>query len=703
MILRDCSPSFQDDSNNDADADSDGISVISEPDENHVQNPGSSRTAACKESLTPPSTPKQKSQLNKQDTKPETRTPKKNKIKFNKPLTPPNTPIECDPAIFEKTDKKQKKRSYIHNRNDKVSSFLNILVAGTIATAAGLALGHLMGSKSDCANLSSSMNNDLTYKQLQYENYKLKHELQDLKRESWHLNARTHNKHGQKTRRNSTQNEFHVKISDSLTNNYAAKKPFVMDSNNNFVEDNTLKNDVFYGPKTYAESISSNSQKLDSLNELTITEMDGPNLTEDAKITVEPETEIFVFPGISSEQLNASINVVKDIEINLNKEDSNIIQNNTDSGKQQTSKMNTNVTDSTKNKSAIKMNTFNKDEDRKYRKKNLKEQQSRSKKGRSVSSGKESGDYENSVLSLDDKKDEKFEQKDNLLSKHVEEEHFDNKNLPKNSKLNRKHKDKPQEKKEYNEYQKANRKNSKITKFSDDKLNQKTNDDMKSNNSYKVNYKKERRQSRIDIEDEDKSISQTEIKQSKMKKNSDKGNKSESKNDRRKSDFIKQVKKDKYEEWEMKNGYEYYLPSNNEQSNEQSDHEQNNEVKHFPSEKTISSADVPIFNKSNKSKKGHKKNNGQSKRERDSTNDSYAFESFYDNDCNNLDGTWFTDLAKHREEQRNKRKPNNWLFDRARSREAKRDQDGWCFDRTKNKQNHNKRQQKKSTNFKSKL
>lgn len=642
-------------------------------------------TSACKESPTPSGSPKHKSQLNKPQTgQPETRTPKKNKIPFNKPLTPPNTPIDCDATMFEKTDKKHKKRSYVHNRNDKVSNLLNILVAGTIATAAGLALGHLMGTKSECANLSVGMNNDLSYKQLQYENYKLKSELQDLKRASWHLNSRIHNKHIPKSRRNSTGNEFSFKASENLAD---TKLQFIVDFNNNDI----TNNDVFIGPKTYAESINSSSHKLDILSESAVNETEIPNESEVVTESFKPDPEVFAFSGISNLALNGSD--TNDTITSLSKTESNLNENydTMDSDKQKNSKTNSKVdiNNNSTNKSANKVNTkYDKTDNGKFRKRvNLKDHH-RSKKGRSVSTGKQSGDYENSVLSLDNKRDEKSQEQNDV----EHDQQLDTKISQKNISQERKNKEKLYLKNDSTENQNKSdkkSKNPKKTKYSEDELSQETNASLKENRTQKKNYKKEKR-SKMNIGDKTDSMSQSEMKQMKMKKN-------ESKNDRRKSDF-KQEKKDKHEDWEMKKGYDYYVSKAS--SNDQSDDEEG-KVKHFPSEKTIlTSSDEPIHKKP-KNKKAQIKNNSLPKQV-ESITDGWAFESLCDDECNNVDGSWFTELAKHREEQRNNHKSNNWLFERAKSREEKRDQDGWCFDRIKKKQNNTKRQ-KKSSNFKSKL
>ncbi|XP_028173160.1 uncharacterized protein LOC114362092 [Ostrinia furnacalis] len=75
-----------------------------------------------------------------------------------------------------------KHKTYVHRRNKRLSSVLNIIVLGSVITAAGVAIGHMWGAKNDCSmNTTPSVNKILSslYK-LQEENTYLRSKLKEL-------------------------------------------------------------------------------------------------------------------------------------------------------------------------------------------------------------------------------------------------------------------------------------------------------------------------------------------------------------------------------------------------------------------------------------------------------------------------------------------------------------------------------------------
>lgn len=75
-----------------------------------------------------------------------------------------------------------KHKTYVHRRNKRLSTVLNIIVLGSVITAAGVAIGHMWGAKNDCAmNTTPSVNKILSnlYK-LQEENAYLRSKLKEL-------------------------------------------------------------------------------------------------------------------------------------------------------------------------------------------------------------------------------------------------------------------------------------------------------------------------------------------------------------------------------------------------------------------------------------------------------------------------------------------------------------------------------------------
>ncbi|XP_050667266.1 uncharacterized protein LOC126967009 [Leptidea sinapis] len=75
-----------------------------------------------------------------------------------------------------------KHKTYVHKRNKRLSTVLNIIVLGSVITAAGVAIGHMWGAKHDCSiRTTPSVNKILSnlYK-LQEENAYLRSKLKEL-------------------------------------------------------------------------------------------------------------------------------------------------------------------------------------------------------------------------------------------------------------------------------------------------------------------------------------------------------------------------------------------------------------------------------------------------------------------------------------------------------------------------------------------
>ncbi|CAG9790976.1 unnamed protein product [Diatraea saccharalis] len=80
------------------------------------------------------------------------------------------------------SDSNGKHKTYVHRRNKRLSTVLNIIVLGSVITAAGVAIGHMWGAKNDCTvNTVPSINKILSnlYK-LQEENAYLRSKLKEL-------------------------------------------------------------------------------------------------------------------------------------------------------------------------------------------------------------------------------------------------------------------------------------------------------------------------------------------------------------------------------------------------------------------------------------------------------------------------------------------------------------------------------------------
>lgn len=79
-------------------------------------------------------------------------------------------------------DNTGKHKTYVHRRNKRLSTVLNIIMLGSVITAAGVAIGHMWGAKNECAtHVNPSINKILSnlYK-LQEENTYLRNKLKEL-------------------------------------------------------------------------------------------------------------------------------------------------------------------------------------------------------------------------------------------------------------------------------------------------------------------------------------------------------------------------------------------------------------------------------------------------------------------------------------------------------------------------------------------
>ncbi|XP_046966415.1 uncharacterized protein MAL13P1.304-like [Vanessa cardui] len=79
-------------------------------------------------------------------------------------------------------DRGEKHKTYVHRRNKRLSTVLNIIMLGSVITAAGVAIGHMWGAKTDCSmQTSPNVNKILSnlYK-LQEENAYLWNKIKEL-------------------------------------------------------------------------------------------------------------------------------------------------------------------------------------------------------------------------------------------------------------------------------------------------------------------------------------------------------------------------------------------------------------------------------------------------------------------------------------------------------------------------------------------
>ncbi|XP_075979966.1 uncharacterized protein LOC142979082 [Anticarsia gemmatalis] len=153
------------DSNIDKDEDTDGISIISD------SEPESSTPCEMMHDkfLTEESRP--------------TELPPSQFISFD-PL-PPNSNNNEESIGSEEDflgDNTGKHKTYVHRRNKRLSTVLNIIMLGSVITAAGVAIGHMWGARNECSvHTTPSINKILSnlYK-LQEENTYLRNKLKEL-------------------------------------------------------------------------------------------------------------------------------------------------------------------------------------------------------------------------------------------------------------------------------------------------------------------------------------------------------------------------------------------------------------------------------------------------------------------------------------------------------------------------------------------
>ncbi|RVE49965.1 hypothetical protein evm_005433 [Chilo suppressalis] len=112
-----------------------------------------------------------------------------------------SSPIQSayiDDTVFQESNdddflgnSSSKHKTYVHKRNKRLSMVLNIIVLGSVITAAGVAIGHMWGAKNDCTvNKMPSVNKILSnlYK-LQEENAYLRSKLKEYQMNYAHLNG----------------------------------------------------------------------------------------------------------------------------------------------------------------------------------------------------------------------------------------------------------------------------------------------------------------------------------------------------------------------------------------------------------------------------------------------------------------------------------------------------------------------------------
>lgn len=101
---------------------------------------------------------------------------------FSEPISPniDNESLENHDDFLGENNSKHK--TYVHRRNKRLSTMLNIIMLGSIITAAGVAIGHMWGARNECTmHTTPSVNKILSnlYK-LQEENAFLRNKLKEL-------------------------------------------------------------------------------------------------------------------------------------------------------------------------------------------------------------------------------------------------------------------------------------------------------------------------------------------------------------------------------------------------------------------------------------------------------------------------------------------------------------------------------------------
>ncbi|XP_023937542.1 uncharacterized protein LOC112045546 isoform X2 [Bicyclus anynana] len=144
-----------------------------------------------------------------------------------------------------------KHRTYVHRRNKRLSTVLNIIVLGSVITAAGVAIGHMWGAKMDCSHTTPNVNKILSnlYK-LQEENAYLRSKLKELTAlNSYQINLQ----------KNSKQNRCRKMFEESLNNDNIDRLTKCLDDKFDNSE-NILKNNLI--EHNYEKEFVSDLDKL---------------------------------------------------------------------------------------------------------------------------------------------------------------------------------------------------------------------------------------------------------------------------------------------------------------------------------------------------------------------------------------------------------------------------------------------------------
>ncbi|XP_049872174.1 repetitive organellar protein-like [Pectinophora gossypiella] len=119
-------------------------------------------------------------------------------------------------------DNNGKLKTYVHRRNKRLSTVLNIIVLGSVITAAGVAIGHMWGARNDCSmNTTPSVNKILSnlYK-LQEENAYLRNKIKEL---TFVNNMQMQQRKANSDKTPYKQNKCKKVFEESLTNRNAEK------------------------------------------------------------------------------------------------------------------------------------------------------------------------------------------------------------------------------------------------------------------------------------------------------------------------------------------------------------------------------------------------------------------------------------------------------------------------------------------------
>ncbi|XP_045775375.1 uncharacterized protein LOC123874180 isoform X2 [Maniola jurtina] len=220
-----------------------------------------------------------------------------------------------------------KHRTYVHRRNKRLSTVLNIIVLGSVITAAGVAIGHMWGAKTDCSmHTTPTVNKILSnlYK-LQEENAYLRSKLKELTASNnYQLNLQ---------KANSKQNRCRKMFEESLNNDNIDKLTKCLDDK--FDDAEKLLNSHLVDP-SYEKEFISDMDKLknvylqnkswldDEINQRLKQEEESlkrlknkhfsklHKINEEKNINIINEQEIFEKPLEDSEVQHESINEFND-------------------------------------------------------------------------------------------------------------------------------------------------------------------------------------------------------------------------------------------------------------------------------------------------------------------------------------------------------------------------------------------------------